>query len=35
MKRYTIARFIVDLFLTWITGGLWFFWLVFKAIHSK
>jgi hypothetical protein len=33
-KRYTIRRFCWDLFLTCITGGLWFFWKVYKAVHN-
>lgn len=32
--RYTIWKFLLDLLLTVITGGLWALWLIFKACYK-
>lgn len=34
MKKYGFWRFILDLFLIFLTGGLWLIWMVFKFIRS-
>lgn len=34
-KKYTFGHFLVDLFLVFLTGGLWFLWILFRAIRSK
>lgn len=33
-KKYGLGRFMVDIFLTCITGGLWLFWLIFKFLRG-
>lgn len=32
-RRYTLRRFLLDLFLTVITHGLWLLWLLFKYLR--
>jgi hypothetical protein len=34
-KRYGIGRFIFDVFMTCITGGLWLLWLLFKFFRTN
>jgi hypothetical protein len=34
-RRYTFGRFLLDLFLTVITHGLWLLWLLFKFLRSR
>lgn len=34
-KKYGIGRFLLDLFLTAITGGLWLVYLLFKLIRQN
>lgn len=33
MKHYGIIHFLSDIFMTWITGGIWFIYLIFKKLH--
>jgi hypothetical protein len=33
MKTYGLCHFLMDLFLTFITGGLWIVYLFFKALN--
>lgn len=35
MRKYTFWNFLVDLALTFITGGLWLIWIVFRFLRSK
>lgn len=34
-RRYTLGRFVLDLFLTVITHGLWLLWLLFKYLRRN
>ena len=34
-KKYGVFNFLLDLFLTAITGGLWLVWLLFKLIRTN
>jgi hypothetical protein len=34
-RRYTLGRFVLDLFLTVITHGLWLLWLLFKYLRAE
>ena len=33
-KKYTVGRFLIDLGLTMVTGGIWALWLFYKFIHE-
>lgn len=35
MKKYTLGKFILDLFLTSITGGLWLIWILFRFLRNN
>ena len=34
-KNYTFGRFLVELILGLLTGGLWWIWMLFKALREK
>lgn len=34
-KRYTIGTFLWDFFMLCITGGLWFFYLLFRMMRTR
>ena len=35
MKKYGLGRFLIDLLLTTLTGGLWLAYLIFKFIRTN
>lgn len=34
-KKYGLGKFMVDALLTWITGGLWLLWVLFRFIRTS
>lgn len=34
-KRYSVGDFLLDVILTFVTGGIWFVWILFRFIRSN
>lgn len=34
-SKYGIGRFLLDILLIIVTGGLWLFWIVFRYMHRR
>ena len=34
-KKYGLGKFMVDMLLTWITGGFWLLWVIFRFIRNN
>lgn len=35
MKKYGLGKFIIDIILVCVTGGLWLWWLLFKFLRKN